>query len=69
MCFKENAQVIVQFPFSTELFFHSVSVLYTYRVCVSMSNFRLSFITMSNGEKSEETETTVIRFLREKVNV
>lgn len=66
---RRMLMLLFTFPSAQNFFFHSVSVLYTYRVCVSMSSFRLSFITMSNGEKSEETETTVIRFLREKVNV
>lgn len=64
MCCKENGHGIVHLTFNTELFFHSVSVLYTYTVCIPMSIFRLSFILMLNGNKSEETDTMVIRSLK-----
>ena len=68
VCIQKNTHVIVQSALGTELFFS----LCFFSICIELvfrSIFQLSFISMSNGEKSEQTGTTVIRFLVEEMNI
>lgn len=50
-------------------FFFTLFLFHIHIEFVFQSGFQLSFISMSDGEKSEQSGTTIIRFLVEEMDI